>query len=51
MSIQNRTTGGLYEWGAICDICGKSRAHGSHVKCSKLRQAEKQKKREAHGDH
>ncbi|AZD84967.1 hypothetical protein C4K14_2133 [Pseudomonas chlororaphis subsp. aureofaciens] len=23
----------------MCDICGKSRAHGSHQKCSKKRQA------------
>lgn len=22
-----------------CDICGKSRAHGNHDKCSKIRQA------------
>ena len=24
----------------ICDKCNKSRAHGNHTKCSKLRQAE-----------
>ena len=24
----------------ICDQCHKSRAHGNHTKCSKLRQAE-----------
>ena len=24
----------------ICDKCDKSRAHGNHAKCSKLRQAE-----------
>ena len=24
----------------ICDKCDKSRAHGNHTKCSKLRQAE-----------
>ena len=24
----------------ICDICEKSRGHGNHTKCSKLRQAE-----------
>ena len=24
----------------ICDKCEKSRAHGNHIKCSKLRQAE-----------
>lgn len=23
----------------ICDQCGKSRAHGNHKKCSKVRQA------------
>ncbi|WP_189635876.1 hypothetical protein [Pseudomonas chlororaphis] len=23
----------------MCDICGKSRAHGNHHKCSKQRQA------------
>ena len=25
---------------AICDQCNKSRAHGNHTKCSKLRQAQ-----------
>ena len=25
---------------AICDQCNKTRAHGNHTKCSKLRQAE-----------
>ena len=24
----------------ICDKCDKSRAHGNHTRCSKLRQAE-----------
>ena len=24
----------------ICDQCNRSRAHGKHTKCSKLRQAE-----------
>ena len=24
----------------ICDKCDRSRAHGNHIKCSKLRQAE-----------
>ena len=24
----------------ICDKCDRSRAHGNHTKCSKLRQAE-----------
>lgn len=24
---------------AICDICGRDRAHGNHTKCSKARQA------------
>ena len=24
----------------VCDQCNKSRAHGNHTKCSKLRQAE-----------
>ena len=24
----------------ICDKCNRSRAHGNHTKCSKLRQAE-----------
>lgn len=24
----------------ICDQCNKTRAHGNHTKCSKLRQAE-----------
>ena len=24
----------------ICDQCNRSRAHGNHTKCSKLRQAE-----------
>ena len=24
----------------ICDQCNKSRAHGNHTKCSKLRQAQ-----------
>ena len=24
----------------ICDKCDKSRAHGNHTKCSKVRQAE-----------
>lgn len=24
----------------VCDQCNKSRAHGNHIKCSKLRQAE-----------
>lgn len=24
----------------ICDQCGKSRAHGNHISCSKARQAE-----------
>ena len=29
----------------ICDKCNKSRAHGNHTKCSKLRQAEAVKPR------
>ncbi len=29
----------------ICDQCNKTRAHGSHTKCSKLRQAEAVKRR------
>ena len=24
----------------VCDQCNKSRAHGNHTKCSKLRQAQ-----------
>ena len=24
----------------MCDQCSRSRAHGNHIKCSKLRQAE-----------
>lgn len=27
------------ELNVICDICGHSRAHGNHDKCSKARQA------------
>lgn len=38
------TTEGL-QLPSACDICGKSRAHGSHVKCSKIRQAQYQAKR------
>lgn len=33
------TTEGL-QLPSACDICGKSRAHGNHVKCSKIRQAQ-----------
>ncbi|EJQ7925629.1 TPA: hypothetical protein SMS86_006208 [Pseudomonas aeruginosa] len=40
------TTEGL-QLPSACDICGKSRAHGSHVKCSKIRQAQYQAKRAA----
>ena len=29
----------------ICDQCNKSRAHGNHTKCSKLRQAEAAERR------
>ena len=29
----------------ICDICEKSRAHGNHTKCSKLRQAQAAERR------
>ena len=29
----------------ICDKCNKSRAHGNHTKCSKLRQAEAAERR------
>jgi len=29
----------------ICDKCNKSRAHGNHAKCSKLRQAEAAERR------
>jgi len=31
--------------GPICDECGKSRAHGNHRKCSKVRQAKFEKLR------
>lgn len=40
------TTEGL-QLPCACDICGKSRAHGSHVKCSKIRQAQYREKRVA----
>ena len=30
----------------VCDQCNKSRAHGNHAKCSKLRQAEAVERRE-----
>ena len=29
----------------ICDQCNRSRAHGNHTKCSKLRQAEAAERR------
>ena len=29
----------------ICDKCNRSRAHGNHTKCSKLRQAEAAERR------
>ena len=29
----------------VCNQCNKSRAHGNHTKCSKLRQAEAVKRR------
>lgn len=29
----------------ICDQCNRSRAHGDHTKCSKLRQAEAAERR------
>ena len=29
----------------MCDQCNKSRAHGNHTKCSKLRQAEAAERR------
>ena len=29
----------------VCDQCNKSRAHGNHTKCSKLRQAEAAERR------
>jgi hypothetical protein len=32
---------------AICDICGRDRAHGNHQKCSKKRQAEYAKRKQA----
>ncbi|WP_162837097.1 hypothetical protein [Pseudomonas psychrophila] len=31
---------GLLDLQTICDKCNRSRAHGNHTKCSKLRQAE-----------
>lgn len=40
------STEGL-ELPSACDICGKSRAHGSHVKCSKIRQTQYRAKRAA----
>ncbi len=40
------STEGL-ELPSACDIFGKSRAHGSHVKCSKIRQAQYRAKRAA----
>ncbi len=42
----NISTEGL-ELPSACDICGKSRAHGGHVKCSKIRQAQYRAKRAA----
>ncbi|KMN17741.1 hypothetical protein TU87_14370 [Pseudomonas weihenstephanensis] len=34
----------------VCNQCNKSRAHGNHTKCSKLRQAEAAERRSgAHG--
>lgn len=38
--------GGFMEWAIVCDVCGKTRAHGNHKKCSKIRQAERQKERD-----
>ena len=29
----------------VCDQCNKSRAHGNHAKCSKLRQTEAAERR------
>ena len=29
----------------VCDQCNKSRAHGNHTKCSKLRQAQEAERR------
>ncbi|WP_192812394.1 hypothetical protein [Pseudomonas psychrophila] len=29
----------------MCDVCGKSRSHGNHQKCSKKRQALNQQRR------
>lgn len=29
----------------VCDQCNKSRAHGNHTKCSKLRQAQSAERR------
>ena len=29
----------------MCDQCNTSRAHGNHIKCSKLRQAEAAERR------
>ena len=35
----------------ICDQCNRSRAHGNHTKCSKLRQAEAAERREQEKNH
>lgn len=35
--------GTFYDWTSRCDQCGQHRSHGSHARCSKRRQAMKQK--------
>nr|WP_298118262.1 hypothetical protein [uncultured Pseudomonas sp.] len=42
MSITNPYRGPNYEWGSICDQCGRQRNVGDHKKCSKRRKAIKQ---------
>ena len=32
---------------SICDQCNRARSHGNHQRCSRLRQAAKQREREA----
>lgn len=48
---KQHAVGGFYEWSSTCDQCGKPRSTGNHAKCSKKRQAEKQKKRVAIDEH
>lgn len=43
MTARKRNSGGLYEWANTCDQCLKPRSTGNHAKCSKLRQAAKQR--------